>query len=146
MQAGGNTFPFVGGVLVVYVLVLDLLPQSFIQPYLSGRELDMVLLLFAYILGPILFGWYGFFFLPIVVVLVFEAARIVLPELLRGVPLRPEPSLAEDVGSHPQEKRDDTPDSTDVGSDSEAETDPDSDGADTGSGGSSASGGHPDAS
>jgi len=44
---------FVGVVLVAYVLLLDILPQSFLQPYLSGR---LILLLFAY-LGPILFGW-----------------------------------------------------------------------------------------
>ncbi|SEO65872.1 Predicted PurR-regulated permease PerM [Halogranum amylolyticum] len=117
-RAAGNHLLFVGGVLAVYALVLDILPQSVIQPYLSGRKFDTILLLFAYVLGPVLFGWYGFFFLPIVVVLLFEAVRIVLPQLLRGDPLGPEPMLAEEVGANPQESRD----GTFGGSDSDGDT------------------------
>lgn len=104
-NSGLNRLPFVGGVLVVYGLVLDVLPQSFIQPYLSGQKFDTIILLFAYILGPIVFGWYGFFFLPIIAVLVFEAVRIVLPQLLHGETLGPAPLLAEDVGSRPRERQ-----------------------------------------
>ena len=123
MRAGGNHLPFVGGVLVAYVVLLDLLPQSFVQPYVSGRKFDVLLLLFAYILGPILFGWYGFFLLPIVVVLVFEAIRIVLPELVHGEPVRPAPLIGEGAGVDPRDLLDD--DRTADG------TDPDSDGSTT---------------
>jgi predicted PurR-regulated permease PerM len=132
---GGGSLLFVGGVLAVYALVLDILPQAFIQPYLSGRKFDTILLLFAYVLGPVLFGWYGFFFLPIVVVLLFEAVRIVLPQLLRGDPLDPEPMLAEGVGADPRESRDGTFDGSDSdgsttetasdGSGADSESDPD---------------------
>ena len=60
LQAGNNgTIAFVVGTLVVYFLVLDILPQTFIQPYITGRQLDMLVLMFAYILGPVLWGWYG---------------------------------------------------------------------------------------
>lgn len=136
---GGGSLLFVGGVLAAYALVLDILPQAFIQPYLSGRNFDTILLLFAYVLGPVLFGWYGFFFLPIVVVLMFEAVRIVLPQLLRGDALGPEPMLAEEVGANPQESRDGTfgggDSDTDsngtaadgCGADAESESDPDPD-------------------
>ncbi|WP_255196153.1 hypothetical protein [Halorarius litoreus] len=41
--------------------------------------------------------------LPILFVLVPEAARIVLPELLGGDPLRPEATVVEDVGTDPSE-------------------------------------------
>lgn len=102
MSSGGRHLPFLGGVLVAYVLVLDLLPQSLIQPYVSGRKFDAVVLLFAYILGPLLFGWYGFFLLPIVFILVFEAVRIVLPELVHGDPVRPAPLLGADAGRDPR--------------------------------------------
>ncbi|MFD1600811.1 AI-2E family transporter [Halobellus rarus] len=98
-QGGNGGFVFVGVVLVSYVLVLDILPQSVLQPYISGRQLNPMILLFAYILGPLLFGWYGFFLLPIVFVLMFEAVRIVLPELLHGEPIGPEPGLAEEAGA-----------------------------------------------
>ena len=123
MRSGGTRLAFVGGVLVVYFLVLDILPQSVVQPYVSGRKFDALLLLFAYILGPILFGWYGFFLLPIVFVLVFEAIRIVLPELIHGEPLSPEPGLGEDAGVDPRELLDDRIPGTG--------TDPDSEGSQT---------------
>jgi hypothetical protein len=102
VDSGGASLAFVGVVLVVYFLVLDILPQTFLQPYITGRQLDVVVLLFAYLLGPILFGWYGFFLLPILFVLMLEAIRIVLPELLHGEPLTPTVSIGESVGSNPQ--------------------------------------------
>ncbi|WP_380677060.1 AI-2E family transporter [Salinigranum sp. GCM10025319] len=108
IESGGSLL-FVGGALLVYVFVLDVLPQSFVQPYVSGRQLDTLILLFAYILGPVLFGWYGFFLLPIVFVLMLETIRIVLPELLHGDPIDPEADVAEDTGADPQEVRTDTP-------------------------------------
>lgn len=98
-QGSDANYLFVGGVLVAYFLVLDILPQSVLQPYISGRQLNPMLLLFAYILGPILFGWYGFFLMPIVFVLMLEAVRIVLPELLHGDPIVSEPELTEEVGA-----------------------------------------------
>lgn len=100
---GDGSLVFVGAVLVAYVLLLDVLPQSFLQPYLSGRRIDPILLLFAYLIGPILFGWYGIFLMPILFVLVLEAIRIVLPELLGGETIRPEATVAEDVGTDPKD-------------------------------------------
>jgi predicted PurR-regulated permease PerM len=107
---GSGQFVFVGILLVVYVLVLDLLPQSIIQPYIAGRDLNAMILVFAYILGPILVGWYGFFFLPIVFVLMLEAVRIVLPELFQGESIAPEPELAEETGADAEEMREEDPD------------------------------------
>jgi predicted PurR-regulated permease PerM len=120
-DGGNGQFVFVGSVLVVYFLVLDIIPQSLIQPYISGRQLNPMILLFAYILGPILFGWYGFFLMPIVFVLMLEAARIILPELLHGDPIEPEPGLAEETGASPEEMQEDETD--DATSDDETETD-----------------------
>lgn len=97
-----GALPFVGAVLLVYFVVLDIFPQTFVQPYLSGREFNPVILLFAYLLGPVLFGWYGFFLLPILFVLMVEAVRIVLPELLHGEPIRPDTAVNWDVGADPK--------------------------------------------
>lgn len=58
VQGGGQHLVFLGGLLVVYFLVLDIIPLTFIHPYISGKTLNSMVLLFAYILGPILFGWY----------------------------------------------------------------------------------------
>jgi predicted PurR-regulated permease PerM len=103
--SGGASLAFVGGALLVYFLVLDILPQTFIQPYITGQQLDMVMMMFGYVLGPILFGWYGFFLLPIVFVLMLEAIRIVLPELLQGEALTPDVSIGSGVGADPREAR-----------------------------------------
>lgn len=122
---GGDQLPFVGGALVVYALTLDILPQTFLQPYLSGRELDMMLLMFAYLLGPVLFGWYGFFLLPIILIVLLEAVRIPLPELLHGESLTQSPSLADSVGSTPDvvEEPATEPDGASEASDGEGSTD-----------------------
>ncbi len=114
VQQGGGQLLFVGALLAVYVFVLDILPQSFLQPYISGRQINATLLLFAYILGPMLFGWYGFFFLPIVFILMLEATRIVLPALLHGEAIGPEPDIATETGASSEEIRED-PDSDEIG-------------------------------
>lgn len=122
----GGAIAFVVGALVGYFLVLDILPQTFIQPYITGRQLDMLVLMFAYILGPILWGWYGFFLLPIVFIAILELVRIVLPELVRGDRLTPTVSLGEGVGTDPRSARDDVP----AGGTTDADEDDDPAGAD----------------
>jgi predicted PurR-regulated permease PerM len=112
-RTGGSNLLFVGGVLVVYVLVLDLLPQAFIQPYITGQQLNMVVMMFAYILGPMLFGWWGFFFLPILFVVIAETVRIILPELVSGRPLTPTASMGQSLGADlPSARRSRTDDSS----------------------------------
>ncbi len=96
---GSGSLAFVAGVLVAYVLVLDLLPQGFIQPYVTGGQVNVTVLLFGYIVGPMVFGWYGFFLLPILFVAVLEAVRFVLPELVHGRPLTPTTSMGESLGA-----------------------------------------------
>jgi len=102
VRSSGAALAFVGATAVVYFLALDFLPQTFLQPYISGRHLDGIVLMFAYLLGPVLFGWYGFFLLPIVFVAILEAVRIVLPELLHGERLTLDATMGESVGADPQ--------------------------------------------
>jgi len=63
-----------------------------------------MVLMFAYLLGPILFGWYGFFLLPILFLAILEAVRIVLPDLIHGERLTTVPEMGEDLGADPQEE------------------------------------------
>jgi hypothetical protein len=56
----------------------------------------------AYTFGPLLFGWYGIFLMPMLLVLVFHFARLVLPELVQGRAIQPtavDPGVAEPTGS-----------------------------------------------
>ncbi|MFB6084633.1 MAG: AI-2E family transporter [Halorientalis sp.] len=86
---GDGGFGFVALVAVVTVVVVDLLPDFVLRPYVSGRNLHVGLVMFAYVLGPLLFGWHGIFLGPIILVVVFHFARVVLPELLEGTTIRP---------------------------------------------------------
>jgi predicted PurR-regulated permease PerM len=121
----GGLFVWVGVFFVVAVLSLDLVPQTFVRPYISGQSLHPGLVLFAYVLGAALFGWYGLFLGPLLAVLIVQAANVVLPELLHGERL----SLATytDIGSEP-EMDDEQSAGTSAGSDeAEAEDNGDSD-------------------
>jgi predicted PurR-regulated permease PerM len=75
--------------LLVSLVVVDGLTEILLRPYISGRDLHVGLVLFAYIIGPVVFGWYGLFLGPLLLVLVVHLARIVVPELVRGEPVTP---------------------------------------------------------
>ncbi|USZ67739.1 AI-2E family transporter [Halorussus salilacus] len=73
----------------VSFVVVDTIPDLVLRPYVSGRDLHVGMVMLAYILGPLLFGWYGIFLGPLILVLVIHFVRIVLPELVAGEPIRP---------------------------------------------------------
>jgi predicted PurR-regulated permease PerM len=98
-DAGTAVVPWIAGFLVVCFLLLDLVPQTFVRPYISGQSLHSGLVLFAYVLGAALFGWYGLFLGPLLLVLVAQAANVVLPELLHGERLTTETYT--ELGSEP---------------------------------------------
>jgi len=85
-SAGTGTLWFVGLFFVVSLVVVDMIPDLLLRPYVSGKNVHVGALMLAYTLGPLLFGWYGLFLLPVVLVLIFQFARIVLPELLDSAP------------------------------------------------------------
>ena len=80
---------FVIAFVAVSFVIVDTIPDLVLRPYISGRSLHVGALMLAYTLGPLLFGWYGIFLMPMVLVLVVHFARIVLPELLSGSPIEP---------------------------------------------------------
>jgi predicted PurR-regulated permease PerM len=73
----------------VSLVAVDTIPDLVLRPYVSGRNLHVGLVMLAYIFGPLLFGWYGIFLGPMLLVLVVHFLRIVLPELVAGQPIRP---------------------------------------------------------
>jgi predicted PurR-regulated permease PerM len=79
-------------------VVVDTIPDLVLRPYVSGRNLHVGLVMFAYIFGPLLFGWYGIFLGPLLLVLLVHFGRLVLPELVAGTELRP---FAVDPGAAP---------------------------------------------
>lgn len=67
---------------VVTFVVVDTIPDLVIRPYVSGRNLHVGAVMFAYIFGPLLFGWYGLFLGPLLLVVITDYARVVVPEVV----------------------------------------------------------------
>ncbi|WP_254271405.1 AI-2E family transporter [Haloarcula marina] len=104
----GGEWWFVGLFVGVAFVIVDTIPDLLVRPYVSsgggfsfgpfGVEnteeqpqtgLHTGTLMFAYILGPFLFGWYGIFLGPMILVLIVHFARFVLPELIEGEHIKP---------------------------------------------------------
>lgn len=92
------------GFVVLFVLVslvlVDTIPDLVLRPFVAGGgfafqgsgghpSLHVGALMFAYIFGPLMFGWYGIFLGPVILVLVVHFARLILPELVEGKPIEP---------------------------------------------------------
>lgn len=74
----------VGVLLVVSAIVVDFIPDFFIRAHISGDRTHTGMLLVSYIVGPAVFGFYGLFLLPIVLILVLNGTRILLPYAVSG--------------------------------------------------------------
>ena len=84
-----DTLWFAAVFFTVSFVVVDTIPDLVLRPYVSGRHLHVGAVMIAYTLGPLLFGWYGIFLGPIILVLVVNFARHVLPVLVAREPLVP---------------------------------------------------------
>jgi predicted PurR-regulated permease PerM len=86
---------FVALFLIIAFVFVDTIPDFLIRPYVSGSRTHVGLLMFAYILGPIAFGFYGIFLAPILLVLVSEFFRKIIPYILTGRPAGQQSTLSE---------------------------------------------------
>lgn len=89
------------GLLVVCFLFLDFIPMTFVLPEIAGRGTHVGLVMFAYIVGSMVFGWYGLFLGPLVLVLSVQAVRILLKPLVFGDEVTGDVNTAEDMGADP---------------------------------------------
>jgi len=87
--ADPTTMWFTAAFVAVSFVIVDTIPDLVLRPYVSGRNLHVGAVMIAYTLGPLLFGWYGIFLGPIILVLVINFARHVLPVLIAREPLVP---------------------------------------------------------
>jgi len=67
--------------LAVTQIVVDVIPDIFLRSYFSAGDLHMGLVLFAYIVGSIAFGWYGVFLGPILLIAIVVVGRDVFPDV-----------------------------------------------------------------
>jgi len=73
---------YVVGFLVAALVVVDTIPDLLLRPYLSGETTHVGLLMLAYIFGPVVFGFYGLFLVPVVLVLALTFVNEALPYVL----------------------------------------------------------------
>jgi len=102
VSAGTETLWFVVVFVLVSFVVVDVVPDLGLRPYVSGRHIHTGAIMFAYILGPLLFGWYGLFLGPILLVLVVHFARVVVPALVAErhfAPYSVDPTYLDRVGA-----------------------------------------------
>lgn len=78
-----NIWYFIAMVLAV-TLFVEVLPDYAIRPFIARGKVHTGLLMFAYILGPIVFGVSGLFLGAIVLVLITNYFKIVYPAVVKG--------------------------------------------------------------
>lgn len=72
----------VGILFAVSAVVIDFIPDFFIRALVSGDQTHTGLLMISYIVGPVVFGFYGLFLAPILLVLTTNAVAVLLPYVL----------------------------------------------------------------
>ncbi|WP_436924169.1 AI-2E family transporter [Halosimplex amylolyticum] len=77
----GSGWGFVVAFAAISFVIVDVIPDLLVRPYVTGGTLHTGSVMFAYILGSLLFGWYGLFLGPMVLVFVTHFAKVVVPEL-----------------------------------------------------------------
>lgn len=69
--------------VVLIVLAVQTLPDFVLRPFMARGQVNTGLLMFAYILGPIVFGIAGLFIGAIALVLLTHYFRIIVPQLTK---------------------------------------------------------------
>lgn len=75
---------YVGVFFLAAGLFVDFIPDFFIRALISGDNTHTGMLLVSYIVGPTVFGFYGLFLLPILLILLINATHVLLPYVLWG--------------------------------------------------------------
>ena len=102
--------------LVLSFIVVDSIPDIILRPYVSGKNTHIGMLMLSYIFGPFLFGWYGLFLTPILLVLVLQYSRVILPELVGSRPTPAQQTFPSDSKTDPEIIPENMPEETSVDS------------------------------
>ncbi|MCL7419170.1 MAG: AI-2E family transporter, partial [Halalkalicoccus sp.] len=94
---------YVGVFFVVAGVFVDFIPDFFIRALISGDNTHTGMLLLSYIVGPTVFGFYGLFLLPILLILFINATHILLPYVLWGEDTPAQQTRLEDFGGPERE-------------------------------------------
>lgn len=101
IETDPGTLWFPALVAITALLVLDLFPIMLVRPLLAGQSTHGGLMMFSYIFGGLLFGWYGIFLGPLLVVMGIHLLRVGVSELIHGEEITPAVTTAPQLGSMP---------------------------------------------
>ncbi|MBU4406700.1 MAG: AI-2E family transporter, partial [Candidatus Altiarchaeota archaeon] len=76
-----SSFWFLLLFFVVVNIIVDFMPDIILRPYVSGKDVHKGMIMLAFIFGPLVFGIKGIFLGPIILILVTEFMKHVLPEI-----------------------------------------------------------------
>ncbi|MFB6126531.1 MAG: AI-2E family transporter [Halolamina sp.] len=82
VNGGEGALGYVLAFLILTIVVVDTIPDVVLRPLLSGENTHVGLLMLAYTVGPVVLGFYGLFFAPILLVVGLTFADTALPRLL----------------------------------------------------------------
>lgn len=71
---------------IVSIILTDLIPDFLIRPYVSGRNLHVGSVMIVYVLGTLIWGWYGLFLGPLLYVPLYHFGSTIVPELADSSP------------------------------------------------------------
>jgi len=74
----------VGVLAIVSAVIIDFIPDIVIRAQVSSDDTHSGLLVIAYIVGPSVFGFYGLFLAPIVLICLTNAVTVLLPYIVSG--------------------------------------------------------------
>jgi predicted PurR-regulated permease PerM len=74
----------VAALALVSAVLIDFIPDIVIRAQVSSDETHSGLLVIAYIVGPSVFGFYGLFLAPIVLICLTNAVTVLLPYIVSG--------------------------------------------------------------
>lgn len=66
----------------VSAVIIDFIPDLLVRPHIAGRDLHVGLVVIAFVIGPLVFGWYGLFLGPAILVVFVHFVQTLLPILL----------------------------------------------------------------
>lgn len=104
---------------LICAVIVDFIPDFFIRAHISGEQTHTGMLLVSYIIGPIVFGFYGLFLAPILLILIINAIHILLPYVLSGNPPGVRQSKLREYGAQRGDSTADAPPDGEVVSSSE---------------------------
>lgn len=71
--------------IIVCFIVIDLLPESIVRPYMSNRRMHFGLVILSYLLGVMLFGFIGLFLGPLLLVIIYNFSKEILPHIIKSI-------------------------------------------------------------